>query len=71
MTKERKTKPACHAELVSASGWFFLLSADASFIPVHRKGFSDAILIKNILNFFKNFIKKGENGHTKGLICKG
>ncbi len=24
---------------------FFLLSADASFIPVHRKGFSDAILI--------------------------
>ncbi len=26
---------------------FFLLSADASFIPVHRKGFSDAILINN------------------------
>ncbi|MDP2970877.1 MAG: hypothetical protein Q8P64_16955, partial [Deltaproteobacteria bacterium] len=25
---------------------FFLLSADASFIPVHRKGFSDSILIK-------------------------
>ncbi|MDP2970600.1 MAG: hypothetical protein Q8P64_15555, partial [Deltaproteobacteria bacterium] len=24
---------------------FFLLSADASFIPVHRKGFSDSILI--------------------------
>jgi hypothetical protein len=25
---------------------FFLLSADASFIPVHRTGFSDALLIK-------------------------
>jgi hypothetical protein len=24
---------------------FFLLSADASFIPVHRTGFSDALLI--------------------------
>jgi len=29
---------------------FFLLSADASFIPVHRKGFSDAILIKPRMN---------------------
>lgn len=27
----------------------FLLSADASFIPVHRKGFSDAILIKKLV----------------------
>jgi hypothetical protein len=27
---------------------FFLPSADASFIPVHRMGFSDALLIKGI-----------------------
>jgi hypothetical protein len=32
--------------LVSASDSFFLLSADAPFIPVHRMGFSGAILIK-------------------------
>jgi len=32
--------------LVSASDLFFLLSADAHFIPVHRTGFSDAVLIK-------------------------
>jgi hypothetical protein len=32
--------------LVSASELFFLLSADAPFIPVHRTGFSGALLIK-------------------------
>jgi hypothetical protein len=31
--------------LVSASDLYFLLSADARFIPVHRTGFSDAVLI--------------------------
>jgi len=30
---------------------FFLPSADASFIPVHRMGFSDALLNKNVLDF--------------------
>jgi len=31
--------------LVSASELFFLLSTDASFIPVHRAGLSGAVLI--------------------------
>jgi hypothetical protein len=44
--KKTRTKPSCHAELVSASDLFFLLTADALFIPVHRTGFSGAILIK-------------------------
>ena len=48
--KKTRTKLSCHAELVSASDLFFLLSADASFIPVHRKGFSDAILINQTLH---------------------
>jgi hypothetical protein len=34
--------------LVSASDLFFLLSADAPFILVHRTGFSGAILINSI-----------------------
>ncbi len=37
--------------LVSASDLFFLLSADAPFIPVHRTGFSDAILIMDAVDF--------------------
>jgi hypothetical protein len=31
---------------------FFLLSADTSFIPVHRTGFSDALLIKKCCGSF-------------------
>jgi len=56
MTKP-KTKPSCHAELVSASYLvFFLPLADTPFIPVHRAGFSGVILIKNLyLIFFKKF----------------
>ncbi len=44
--KKTRTEPSCHAELVSASELFFLLSADAPFIPVHRTGFSEAALIR-------------------------
>jgi hypothetical protein len=42
------TKPSCHAELVSASGAFFLPSAEAPFIPVHRTGFSGVLIITTI-----------------------
>jgi hypothetical protein len=46
--KKNRTELACHAsELVSASGLFFLLSSNAPFIPVHRTGFSDAVLIRD------------------------
>jgi hypothetical protein len=44
--KKNRSELACHAELVSASDLFFLLSEDAPLIPVQRKGFSDAVLIK-------------------------
>ena len=44
--KKTRTSPTCHAELVSASGLLFLLSADTPFIPVHRTGFSGAISTK-------------------------
>ena len=45
--KKTRTDPSCHAELDSASGLLSLLSADTPFIPVHRTGFSGAVLIKN------------------------
>jgi hypothetical protein len=34
---------------------FPLPSADASFIPVHRTGFSDAVLINKLLSILSNF----------------
>jgi hypothetical protein len=34
---------------------FFLLSADTSFVPVHRKGFSDAILTNVISHLLIEF----------------
>jgi hypothetical protein len=48
MTK--RPEPDRHVMLVSASDLFFLLSADAPFIPVHRAGFSDAVLRKRNMN---------------------
>jgi len=43
---------------------FFLLSADASFIPVHRKGFSDAILIDDLSTAHKV-------GERREIVMKG
>jgi hypothetical protein len=45
MTKRPEPNPLVMLNLIQHLVGFFLLSADASFIPVHRKGFSDAILI--------------------------
>ncbi len=56
--KKTRTKPSCHAELVSASGWLFSAFSRRIFHPRpclpagrHRKGFSDAILINCSLLF--------------------
>jgi hypothetical protein len=45
MTKRPEPNPLVMLNLFQHLVGFFLLSADASFVPVHRKGFSDAILI--------------------------
>jgi hypothetical protein len=47
---------------------FFLPSADASFIPVHRMGFSDALLIKMLeinsqISMRKNLIINNQNSN--------
>ncbi|MDO9123641.1 MAG: hypothetical protein Q7V12_04360, partial [Deltaproteobacteria bacterium] len=44
-TKRPEPNPLVMLNLFQHLVGFFLLSADASFIPVHRKGFSNAILI--------------------------
>ncbi len=44
--KKREPNPVVMLNLFQHLVCFFLLSADASFIPVHRTGFSGAILIK-------------------------
>jgi hypothetical protein len=45
MTKRPEPNPLVMLNLFQHLVGFFLLAADAFFIPVHRKGFSDAILI--------------------------
>jgi hypothetical protein len=49
MTKRPEPNPLVMLNLIQHLVGFFLLSADASFIPVHRKGFSDAILINRMI----------------------
>ncbi len=64
MTK--RLEPSCHAELVSASELFFLLSGCAPFIPVHRTGFSGVVLIKSETQMTK--FNEKENGLILGLL---
>jgi hypothetical protein len=46
MTTRQEPNPYVMLNLFQHLVCFFLLSADTSFIPVHRTGFSDALLIK-------------------------
>jgi len=45
MTKRQKPQAAVMLNLFQHLVCFFLPSADTPFIPVHRTGFSDALLI--------------------------
>jgi hypothetical protein len=57
MTKRPEPNPLVMLNLIQHLVGFFLLSADASFIPVHRKGFSDAILINISRKYYKYILK--------------
>jgi hypothetical protein len=50
MTKKRDPNHPVMLNLFQHLGCLFLPSADAFFIPVHRMGFSDALLIKGSLS---------------------
>ena len=60
-----RTKPSCHAELVSASGLLILPSPEASFIPVHRTGFSDMLLTKLVKD---HALKNKKGGQWSRLL---